>query len=151
MSPEDVVLILCDDDALCEDYLENLNTYYTQNPEVLYSFSHVIPYNPLEEKPTKDLAGRPFWLNHNNDVSTAFNVCDSTQVSYRRKVFLDHNLRYPSPAWRCLDAAIHHQLAKLDKCRFNGITGQFKGTFHNQLGRRTTEHDIYNPVDTTLI
>jgi glycosyltransferase involved in cell wall biosynthesis len=35
-SDAEVVIILCDDDALDPDYLENLNEYYEKNKTILF-------------------------------------------------------------------------------------------------------------------
>jgi hypothetical protein len=56
-------------------------------------------------------------------------------------------VRYPSPAFRALDAALYAQLDRLGPTRFNGIVGQYKGSFPNQLSYRISEEDIYNPID----
>lgn len=151
MEDHDVVQILCDDDAITCHYLSSLNEYYKANPNVGYSYSHLISYNPLTELPDPAFAERGFWLNHGVDVASAYCKCDSSQVSYRKAYFSIYGVRYPNPHGRALDATLYGQLQTFDICRFNGITGAFKGDFPNQLSYRVAEEDIYNPIDTEMI
>lgn len=147
----DVVIILCCDDALFPGALRNLNEYYKANPSVTHSYSSVAVYDPLVERPDPSFKDRPFWLNHGCDVPGAYCKVDSTQVQYRRSVFTQNGFRYPSPAWRALDAAIYSQLDQLGPCRFNGIIAQYKGSHSSQLSYRISEEDIYSPKDTEII
>lgn len=147
-SPESPVIILCDDDALLPDYLSDLNEYYKSNPSTLHSFCHVIPFDPTKELPSEELASRAssFWLNKRGTIHP-FNAIDGSQSTYRRKVFSELGVRYPSPAHRCLDASLHQQLVeKAGLCPFNGIIGQYKGIFANQLGQRNSGNE-YDPTD----
>lgn len=150
MRDEDVVIILCCDDALYPDSLKNLNEFYRDNPEVMYSYCHVAVYDPLVEKPDPSHKDREFWLNHGKDIPRACCVIDSTQGSYRRAVFTKHGLRYPPVAWRALDAEIYSRLDQLGPWKFNGIVGQYKGSHPSQLSYRVSEEDIYNPKDTEI-
>lgn len=151
MKDSDVVSIICDDDGLYEHSLKNLNEYYKANPDVTHSYCHLAVYSPDIERPDPSFKDRPFWLNHGCDVPGAYCKVDSSQVSYRRSVFTQKGFRYPSPAFRALDAALYSQLDQLGPCRFNGIMGQYKGSFPQQLSYRITEEDIYNPGDTSII
>lgn len=147
-SPESPVVILCDDDALLPTYLTDLNEYYKSNPETLHSFCHLIPFDPKKELPTIDLADKAngYWLNKRGSIHP-FNAIDGSQSTYRKRVFSELGVRYPSPAHRCLDAALHQQLVdKAGLCPFNGIIGQFKGIFGDQLGQRNSGNE-YAPID----
>ncbi len=145
----DVVIILCDDDALCPGYLSKLNEFYKNNPHINYSYCHLAPYNPLEERPDPSQMGRPFWLNHTGH-GHPYSWVDGSQSTFRRRAFTLDGIRYPSPAHRCLDAALHTQLFdKYGPIGFNGICGQFKGTFHDQLGQRNSGNELY-PIDTDI-
>lgn len=147
----DVVCICCDDDALFPGYLSALNEYYKANPEVNHSFCHVVPYDPMIEGPDPSQNGRPFWLNHGKDMSSANCIVDSSQVTYRRKYFTQMGVRYPSPAFRALDSFLYAQLDRFGPVRFNGIVGQYKGSFNNQLSYRTVIENEYYPIDTEMI
>lgn len=144
---DDIIVIICDDDALYPGYLRNLNEYYKARPGVNYSYCHLAPYEPHIEKPDPEQGKRTFWLNHGVDVPAAWCKVDSTQVTYRKKIFTQYGVRYPSPAFRALDASLYAQLDRLGPTRFNGIIGQYKGSFPNQLSYRISEEDIYNPID----
>lgn len=145
-SGDDVVIILCDDDALIPTYLTDLNEYYKNNPEVLYSYCHVAPFDPTKERPNPSMLGRPFWLNKRGAIMP-YSAVDSTQVTYRKKVFTELGVKYPSPAHRCLDAALYSQLQdKIGLCQFNATLGQYKGTFTDQLGQRNSGNE-YAPQD----
>ena len=45
-SDADVIVILCDDDALISDGLNKLDKFYTENPTINWSYSFVKYYNP---------------------------------------------------------------------------------------------------------
>jgi glycosyltransferase involved in cell wall biosynthesis len=145
-STEDVFICLCDDDALLPDYLENLNKFYTDNPNINYSYSHIIPFDPYIET-YRELVDnnitRGHGLNHTHNLIPSCTV-DSTQVSYRINAFNDNQLHYPQGT-RNLDASIYDQLYNsLGLCPFNSITSQYKAFFSDQLGGRT---NTYNVVD----
>lgn len=144
--PEDIVLILCDDDGYFPDYLDKLNDYYKTHPEVVYSFTHLAPFNPYTEPMSLDQANRPFWLNHNKDV-WPYSAIDGSQFSVRKKAFLD-GIKYPSPAWRCLDAHLFGSLQeKYGICVYNGLGSKvWKGDFEDQLGKRNSGNE-HTPTD----
>lgn len=146
MGDEDVVIILCDDDAIIPDYLEKLSPYYSNNPDVIYSYCHCAPYNPLIEKINQSFIGRSFGYNHTHPLFPC-GVVDSAQVTYRKKAFTQGGLRYPSPATVALDASIYSLLARYGPAPHNGIVGQYKGWFQGQLGNRG---DLFTAVDTEL-
>lgn len=148
---KDVVVIICDDDLMYGQYLTELNEYYKANPDVLYSFCHLAPYNPMIEKPDPSFAERGFWLNRGGDIPYANCIVDASQVTFRRSLFTQHGMRFPSPARRALDAALFSQLDMLGPTRYNGIMGQYKASFPGQLSYRVTASDEYYPTDTELI
>lgn len=138
---ENPVIILCDDDALLPDYTKKLSEYYESQPTVMYSYCHVIPYNPFTEKYT-DLTPRPFGYNYSHPL-WPFSTVDSSQVTYRRAAFIRDGVRYPSPAYRCLDAALYDRLRPYGLCPFNGILGQAKGwNYGDQLGARNHGNEL---------
>ena len=147
---EDIVVVLCCDDGLFPSALKNLNEYYKANPEVNHSYSHVAVYDPLVEKPQPEFKDRPFWLNHGKDIDSAYCRVDSSMVTYRKKYFTKHGVRYPSPHYRALDAALYNQLDQFGPCKFNGVVAQYKGSHPSQLSYRVSEEDIYNPKDTDV-
>lgn len=140
---EDVVVILCQDDHLFPDYFTNLNKYYSEHPNVVYSYCHIADYNPMVEKPSPELRERGCGYNHTHDLF-ACGVVDSSQVTYRKRAFLE-GLRYPSPATVALDASMFSLLGnKYGPAPWNGCKGQLKGWGPFQLGARS---DPFNPID----
>ena len=142
--PGEIVVICCDDDALMPNYCAELSDFYENHPIVSHSYCHFLPFNPSVEKMGLHLRdGRTHHYNFTHTLSP-YSTVDSSQVSFRRQLFLD-GLRYPSPATSCLDAALFAQITPLyGLCPFNGILGQYKGWYGDQLGFRG---DTYNPKD----
>ena len=142
LDPETIVVVLCDDDALTNGYLRSLNSFYTNAPEIMYSFCHVIPFDPTAEVPSIDMIERECGLNHQGPVHPFCQV-DSSQVSFRRRALVDKQFGYPSPSTKNNDAALFAQLANYyGLCTPNFIRGQYKGLFFDQLGNRNG-HLVY--------
>jgi glycosyltransferase involved in cell wall biosynthesis len=139
----DIIIILCDDDALTKNYMKDLNEFYKNNPQTMWSYCHVLFYNPNEESyenaspndrhPHRSLE----FLNNNRDLIHPRNKVDSSQVTFRRKVFIDYGVQFMSPRTANLDAEVfreaHHHVGD---CQFNNIVGQCKASFPDQLGLR---------------
>lgn len=137
----DIVIILCDDDALTHDYMEKLNEYYMNNPSIMWSYCHVLFYKPNEQPYTEatlhDSTGRLNFLNKNTTPIKPRNAVDSSQVSFRRHAFIENDVWFPSPKTANLDADVFRDLyAKIGDCPFNDIIGQCKASFPDQLGLR---------------
>jgi len=134
----DVVLMLCDDDALIPDYLENLNTFFVNNPEANHCYSNVLFYNPNEEsyldaKPSTTYVPRGSTYNLNaKSGPTKCAGFDASQVAWRRAC----NVKFPYPQTRCHDAVVYKQLQNHGLCYPTGVYGQVKGAFEGQLGER---------------
>lgn len=137
----DIIIILCDDDALVYDYMTNLNDYYINNPTVLWSYCHLLFYNPNEHTYKEAIAydgmGRLNFLNDKRIPINPQNLVDSSQVSFRRNTFIDNNVWFPFPKTANLDAAVFGEMYdKIGECPFNNIMGQCKASFIDQLGLR---------------
>ena len=133
-SDADLVIMLCDDDALVPDYLENLVKYFTENPDRNYCYSHVIQFNPLEE----DYHGKeatPIFMNKTWDLNPANNV-DASQVAWKRKYSVGKDaILFPYPKTKNLDADIYDKMyLKFGACKFTGFYSQYKGMHQHQLG-----------------
>ena len=147
-SDADIVFMLCDDDALLPDYLENLNKFYQEN-QFLWSYSKVKYFNPIEEDYTKaeddyqkkrGNTGSTVDLNRNNHPIDPFCQCDASQVSFRTSAFKEKNVWFPYPQTRNLDASIYHKMFRaIGLCYPNGFYGQCKGVFADQLGSRSDD------------
>lgn len=144
----DLVVILCDDDAMYSRGLNNLNVYYQKNPKQMYGYSHVIQYNP-ETQWYKDAVMRNTW--HNRLKIPTFGSCilDSSQVSFRRSCFTVGNLWFPDDVTVALDAEIFQRVGdKYGRARYTDGILQYKAVFSDQMGnRRTTLQHLYSPRD----
>jgi hypothetical protein len=142
----DISLILCDDDALAPDSLKNLNSYYQENPDVMYSYGHVSVYNPEEVKDYASLhIDTDHWLNRHYYPINPYCQVDASQVSWRSKPALARGLWFPSPQTSALDAEWYKKLFdEFGACQYNGVITQYKGIFPDQMGSRT---DMFTPRD----
>jgi glycosyltransferase involved in cell wall biosynthesis len=154
-SDSDIIVILCDDDAIVNRSFEYLNEYYQLNPEVNWAYSKVYFYDPTKESyldgKTEDQLtyrhhGSTYTLNQYSDPLIPMGKIDGSQITFRSKVFKEGNLWYPSPQTRNLDASIFEQIIqKYGYCYPTFIYGQYKGAFADQLGNRWTDnHDEFN-------
>lgn len=139
----DIVILICDDDALFPDYLDNLNTYYNENPNEVWSYSHVKYFNPeIESYEMGTIDSVDITLNGSNlnEFTIPINpYCkvDSSQVTFRKSSLINGNVWYVHPRTLNLDADIFTKMFnKYGYCKFNGYYGQYKGWFKNQLGLR---------------
>lgn len=141
-SDADIVIILCDDDALTNNYLNDLNNYYNNHPLVNWSYSHVIPYNPKIDNPF-NMTNKDFYLNKHMTPIHPFCQLDASQITYRRSAFLQTK-GYEYPRTKALDAHFSNLMVEsFGLCVFNFLTGQYKGWFDDQLGNR---NDPYNYI-----
>jgi glycosyltransferase involved in cell wall biosynthesis len=130
-SDADIVIILCDDDALTPAYLGNLNAWYADHPERTYGYSHVVEYNPTTEN-YHNTSKKATGLNRTNSIVPACMV-DSSQVSWRR----DPRIKFPSPQTGGLDIVLFEYMHSIfGLCPFTGFDGEYKGVFNLQLGKR---------------
>lgn len=130
-SSAEIVIILCDDDALLPSYLENLNAWFINHPEENYCYSHVLEFNPtLEDYHTVGKKGSG--LNKTDKIAPACQV-DASQVAWRKS----DDVLFPFPQTGCLDAEIFGKLtSKYGLCSYSGFDGQYKAMFPQQLGNR---------------
>lgn len=142
-SNSDIVVILCDDDAIVEGYFEYLDEYYRLNPEINWAYSKVMYYNPSVEgylQAVDDLGrvsghGSVVDLNQHSTPINPDCRCDSAQVTFRRKCFVEKDLWYPYPQTKNLDSAMYNKMyAAWGYCYPTFTYGQYKGVFPDQLG-----------------
>jgi glycosyltransferase involved in cell wall biosynthesis len=140
----DVVIVVCDDDALVSDYLTKLNEFYNNNPEELWSYCHVVEYNPyLEQANLATLNKAPpstYWHNRFNGATLekASCVLDSSQVTFRTQVFRE-GIHWHYPRTGLLDAVIFNDMVvKYHKpIKYANCVGQYKAVFPDQMGKRS--------------
>ena len=141
-SDADIVIILCDDDALVSDYLTNLNNFFNTHDN-LWCYSHVNFYNPEIEsfrcsrpKPTLTGLNTDTLNTHINMIVPSCKV-DGSQVAIKREAFIKYNVWYPYPQTKDCDRFIFESFINyLGLCPFSGCIGQHKGWFVNQLGTK---------------
>jgi len=138
----DIIVTVCDDDAILPDYLENLNTFYTNNPNEMWCYSHNMFYNPEIEHYTKatitpaDPTLSDINLNAHTEPIIPSCLVDSSQVSFRTIAFTRKDIKFPSPCTKDLDRNVFEQMYPVwGLCPFAGCIGQYKGWFENQLGQ----------------
>lgn len=150
-SDAEIVIVLCDDDALDVNYLENLNRYYEKNKSILWSYGYVKYFNPSIESYTeavdsygsRELRGSVDDLNRNTSALNPCYQCDGAQVSFRRKCFTEYDVWYPFPQTRNCDASIFSGMFnKIGWCYPNKSYTQCKGAFPDQLGNRSIDADL---------
>ncbi len=145
----DIVIVLCDDDALHEQYLENLNEYFLANPTSNYAYSHIIKFNPETETFPLDMSTDRTWMlnRHTQPINPHCQV-DASQVAWRYKAHEELGIAFPSPMTSALDAALYTQLYNVyGLCHFTGFVSQYKGVFENQLGTRMAKGKTYETGD----
>ena len=142
-SDADIFMLICDDDALNHDYLEKLNNYYVSNPNEVWSYCHLNFFNPNYETYLSSIHNpRLPYLNPTNLNAFDYPIppscrVDSSQVTFRIKSMIEKQIFYPSPKTHDHDRAVFEDFYnKWGNCPFNGLIGQCKGWFNDQLGVR---------------
>lgn len=139
----DIWITLCDDDLLYPTYLRNLNRFFLSKPEVMYCYSNIHLYNPLNG------TIRESYGEHFNDVTepqqNLFRLVDSSQVAFRSEVYTKYGARYPSttkasdnePFKLTPDGEFLLDVAKkgIPAARYTGFVSQYKGIHNYQMVR----------------
>jgi glycosyltransferase involved in cell wall biosynthesis len=132
----DLAIFLCDDDLLLPNYLENLNKYFTDNPKVMYAYSHVRVFHPGEDPRTKEK--EPYWFNK-TDTIDPFCALDASQVCWRVKAAVEGEIWFPVPKTANLDADFYGPFCeKHGPCPYMGFDGQLKRLHKAQLGQHSS-------------
>ena len=139
----DIIILLCDDDALMPNYLNDLNDFYGKNPQEVWAYCHVKFFNPeveSYEKATLIPWSKVFnTSNLNAYKERIYPSCrvDSSQVSFKKRAFMESNRWFPFPQTKDLDRSIFEKFSTFwGTCPFANCYGQYKGWFENQLGYR---------------
>jgi len=136
--PGDVVVVLCDDDALHPECVANVRAWFTENDSP-WGYGHVHEFNPYGEKPGQVVRGSQL----NQHTGSVDPVCrlDSTQVCYRPGPIRSGEAGYPSLGTGALDASIYTQLLdKYGQVPYMGFVTQYKGVYPGQMGKRDSLH-----------
>ena len=158
-SNSDVAIIVCDDDAIYPRYLENLNDFYNSNPNIHYSYCHVVAFDPTDQVmcTTLRLENKSEWatgavmnLNWTSPINPYCRV-DASQVSWRISCNKEKNIWFPEQQTKNHDAYLYRQLfQEYGSCVFNNIVGMYKGFHKDQLSNRsgTDQYRTNTPVKT---
>jgi glycosyltransferase involved in cell wall biosynthesis len=154
-SDADIVMMLCDDDALYPEYFNNLNKYFQLHPDEKYVYSHIHTYDPMLTKLEDNPPYEHHHLNKDWPLNPHFNI-DMSQVAWRRQAFIDSGIKFPYPMTANLDAVVYNQMHNhFGDCKFSGFFSEykamFKGGYNDQLSHRmgkrlaelNTSEDIY--------
>jgi len=158
-SNADIIVMMSDDDALHKDYFSNLNTFYKANKDIMYSYCHIIPFDPFEQISCDTLKH----YNQNKEWSTKavsglnwtipinpFCKIDATQVSWRAECNKIHNVWLPEEQTKNLDASFYNDMYnKFGNCVFNGAIGIYKGLHVQQLTNREGVEQ-FKPADSKI-
>jgi glycosyltransferase involved in cell wall biosynthesis len=156
-SDADIFCMICDDDAITPDYFSKLNKFYIKNPDKMWSFCHIIPFDPMSQIPCKTLAkinlNKKHWdtkattkLNLTGEINP-YHRLDATQVSWRASVSREQDVWLPEEQTKNLDAYFYRNMYnKVGGCVFNGALGVYKGFHSDQLGNRNGK-DCFLPKD----
>lgn len=160
-SNAELALLLCDDDALEESYLDNLVSWFSEHPKSNYCFSDVILFDPYTEKPERPFSHNyafykdsqvyktKHFLNHELATINPVNRLDASQVAWRLSQTKSDGIMFPFPQTTNLDSSFYEQLvSKYGECPRTGIFGQYKASFSNTLSARLENSDeVYRVQD----
>jgi glycosyltransferase involved in cell wall biosynthesis len=148
-SNSDLVIMLCDDDALYPTYLEGLNSFFSEQQETKYAYSHIILFDPLAEdfQVVKKRTEASDYLRYVHTINPVCQV-DSSQVAWRRSCNVEGDLWFPYPQTVNLDASFYTLLFhKYGHCNWTGLISQFKGWFAKQLSRKVDSPLMYGDTE----
>lgn len=134
-----ITLILCDDDAITPEYFNGINKFYTENPDKVWAYCHVITYDPTTERFRQANYKTNDWLNRYTTPVNPACALDSSQISWRTICTKKEGIYLPFPQTGCLDADLFSKMqTKYGPCGFVGCVGQYKAVFDDQMSRRQT-------------
>lgn len=149
-SQAEIAFMLCDDDAVHVDYLANLKTWAEQNPDEHYCYSHVILFDPFQEKPYEEFAS-PTLVRQVNHLTIKFNreknwfnktqllypeaKLDASQIAWR--TYCNKKAHFPVRRTCHLDSYFYKELGRhYGQVKFSGFFGQYKGLHDDTLSIR---------------
>jgi glycosyltransferase involved in cell wall biosynthesis len=144
----DLGVMLCDDDALVPDYLENLNQFFVNNPNEMWCYTHYKGYDPYAQK---DFSNIKISVNSalNTERINPDSKLDASQVAFKLNAFRENYVEFGYPKTANLDSDLYRKLYPIyGPCPYAGFFGQYKGLPSNRLENRqffdsaTYSHDI---------
>jgi len=142
-SDANIGLMLCDDDALIPDYLNNLNNYFINNTQEFWCYSHYFGYDPYIQNNFNNIKishySPQFFEKMNPDSKL-----DASQVSFKLQAFNEKNIEFAYPLTANLDSDLYRKLYPIyGNCPFTGFYGQYKGCQNNRLEVRQNQNSVY--------
>lgn len=142
-STADIFILICDDDAILPTYLDDLEKFFTENPNEVWCYSHAKFFNPETDHYNNAVDRLDSYalnitnLNVRTDRINPYCTVDSSQVAFKIDAMKRGNVYYPHPQTMNLDATIFNNFfGRFGSCPFTGKFGQYKGWFDEQLGPR---------------
>lgn len=140
-SDADLVVMVGDDDELCEHYLSDLDDFFSARPEVPSCYSDTVVFDPTAERSEagRTCSSDPGWKGHEwfgKPINCSYKV-DGVQVAVRAECFKVHGAWFPYPTEINHDALFLQELH--DRCGpsvFGGFVGTCKGRHAGQLVNR---------------
>jgi glycosyltransferase involved in cell wall biosynthesis len=126
----DIASFLCDDDLLVTGYLTAINIFYKCNPEIIYSYSNCVLFDERYENwwDARTLMHRFTRIGKVHP----FMKLDTSQVSWRSKVFKEDGCRLLETPHSNFDAYWFNQIADIyGLCPPNLLISQFKNFDRN--------------------
>jgi hypothetical protein len=149
----DIGIMLCDDDALMPDYLENLNKYFLENPNEMWCYTHYKGYDPYDQKDFMNIQtntnSAPLTERINPDSKL-----DASQVAFKLNAFKENNVEFGYPKTANLDSDLYRKLFPIyGPCPYSGFFGQYKGLPANRLENRQLSDSITysNDIDINFV
>ena len=146
-SDADVVVVLCDDDAMHPQYCNHINKFFTENPQHVWAYSHCIVFDPEhQDYRTAPLTPNHPYNSHNKAIEPACAV-DSSQVIWRGTCTREDGAEWPYPKTACLDMDFYNRMVPLyGLCPFMNVIGQYKAELPDQMGKRRSFTKTKNVV-----
>jgi len=149
ISNADFALMLCDDDALTEDYLENLNNFFEKNPSENWAYSYWIGYDPYQQKDFNNIKKEKHSILFNKRLNPD-SMLDASQVVFKIHPFKKLNIEFAYPKTANLDSDIYRKLFPIyGDCPPINCFGQYKSISNNRLEKRQndTHYTYSNDID----
>lgn len=143
-SDADYGIMVCDDDAIIDDYLTNLNNYFLQNSHVNYCYSKVLFFDPSKEHYKNGRDNSNFFDGGgytviNNRIGGIYPVAsvDASQVCWKLTCNKEGGVWFPYPRTVSLDMVLFEQLYNTyGPCQPTNFFGEYKALFGDSLGSR---------------
>ncbi len=141
-------IMLCDDDALTDGYLEKINHFFTEN-DCNWGYSYYLAYDPYEQKDFDNIVVSSKSAEFTHDLNPD-SMLDASQVVFKLKAFKENNVEFAYPCTANLDSDLYRKLFPIyGGCKFMNCIGEFKGVQGNRLNVRQTQPEIVysNDID----